>query len=436
MKNKGADMQPVINYLLRFLLGEGNEAFLSAVSYGPAEGAAVVIRPSRFFDPDVYLTPVSMPTLPLPELEGVPVLYGEPRITEEHGQTVIHADLLASAYFLLTRYEEYIDRGHRDQHGRFPVDQSLPMRGGFLHRPVVEEYGVLLRRCLRQHGVPIQEPKEGFSHVYLTHDVDHISTWSGFLPALRSTVKRVVLNLPEKSVPFAALRHVEKDPIYTFPWFLELDSALAAKLQGVPVDQMYFLLGAPKGPLDDEYLDSEKFREILRLLKTHGVTLGLHNSYQASQEHSRTAAEKRRIEAVIGRQITCNRCHILASREPEDLRVLVDAGITDDFTMAYAGRIGFRLGTCRAVRWIDAERRELTPLTLHPMTAMDCTLDGPSYMALPDAESALAAVKGLLCSIHRYHGEVCLLWHNSAVPTNDQTYQRRLYPVVLDAVSR
>lgn len=426
-------MQPVINYLLRFLLGEGNEVFASAVSYGASENAVVVIRPSRFFDPEIYLTPESIPQLPLPELEGVPVLYGEPRITEEQGQTILHADLIASAFFLLTRYEECVKREQRDPHGRFPVEQSLPMRAGFLQRPIVEEYAVLLRDLLRKQGVPVQEPPIGFSRIYLTHDVDHISTWQGFLPALRSTVKRVALNLPEKAVPFASLCHLEADPIYTFPWLLELDGALATSLSAVPVEQIYFLLGAPRGALDDEYLDSERFQKILHLLKSHGVTFGLHNSYQASRELTRTAAEKRRIESVVGTPITCSRCHVLASREPEDMRALADTGITDDFTMAYAGHIGFRLGTCRAVRWIDPVRRELTSLTLHPMTTMDCTLD--RYMGLPDAESALAAVTALLRTIHRYHGEVCLLWHNSAVPSNDTTYQRRLYPMVLNAVA-
>ena len=426
-------MQPVINYLLRFLLGEGNETFASTVSYGASENAAVVIQPSRFFAPEVYLTPESMPSLPLPELEGVPVLYGEPRITEEQGQTILHTDLIASAFFLLTRYEECVKREQRDPHGRFPVEQSLPMRAGFLQRPIVEEYAVLLRDLLRKQGVPVKEPPVGFSRIYLTHDVDHISTWQGFLPALRSTVKRVALNLPEKAVPFASLCHLEADPIYTFPWLLELDGALAASLSAVPVEQIYFLLGAPRGALDDEYLDSEKFQKILHLLKSHGVTFGLHNSYQASRELTRTAAEKRRIESVVGTPITCNRCHVLASREPEDMRALADAGITDDFTMAYAGHIGFRLGTCRAVRWIDPVRRELTSLTLHPMTVMDCTLD--RYMGLPDADSALAAVTALLRTIHRYHGEVCLLWHNSSVATGDMTYQRRLYPMVLNAIA-
>lgn len=428
-------MRQVTSYIIEFLLGPANSTFSAAVSYGPSSSSAVVIQPSRFFEPDVYLTSDSMPTLPLAELEGIPVLYGQPCITEENGQTVIYADLIASTFFLLTRYEEYIDREHRDAHGRFPVEQSLPYRAGFLTRPIVEEYGTLLRRLLRQHGLPVQEPNAGFSRVYLTHDVDHVVTWCSFLAALRSTVKRVALNLPEKTIPFAAYRDVKKDPIFSFPWLLALDSGLASKLSEIPVEQIYFLLGASAGPLDTDYLETPQFETVFSLLRENGVTFGLHNSYQASQQAARTAEEKLRIETRTGTKITYNRSHVLASREPEDMQVLVDAGITDDFTMAYAGHIGFRLGTCRAVRWINAQTRELTSLTLHPMTVMDCTLDGSQYMALPDMESALSSVRALLGTIHRFHGEVCLLWHNSSVPSNDKTYQRRLYPLLLDTVA-
>lgn len=114
-----------------------------------------------------------MPKLPLEEIEGVPLLFGSSK-TEWQGDTwVVHADIIASAYFLLTRYEEIRKRNIRDIHGRFPGKESLPFKAGFIHRPIVDEYGRLLRRWLRQARVQSAvEPTPHIQKVWLTHDVD------------------------------------------------------------------------------------------------------------------------------------------------------------------------------------------------------------------------------------------------------------------------
>jgi len=46
----------------------------------------------------------------------------------------------------------------RDIYGRFPGKESLPYRAGFIDRPLVDEYGRLLRRQLREMGVEVPEP--------------------------------------------------------------------------------------------------------------------------------------------------------------------------------------------------------------------------------------------------------------------------------------
>lgn len=61
--------------------------------------------------------------------------------------------------FLISRYEEMVRRGLRDEHGRFPGKESLPYRAGFLHRPIVDEYRMLLHRWLRQSRLRVPEVK-------------------------------------------------------------------------------------------------------------------------------------------------------------------------------------------------------------------------------------------------------------------------------------
>ena len=126
---------------------------------------------SGFFG-DGYGAGDALPSIPLNTIENVPLLFGEPSIQQQGNTLVIHADIIASAYFLLTRYEEWVRPDVRDEHGRFPGRQSLLWRAGILHRPIVDEYRELLKKWLRDVGAEVTSLPASINTVYLTHDVD------------------------------------------------------------------------------------------------------------------------------------------------------------------------------------------------------------------------------------------------------------------------
>ena len=136
-----------INYSISILVDSNEQSSLparGAILYSSTvdtddDSPCIQIVPSGFFDEDVYGTPKSLPILPLKEIEGVPLLFGEPEIERRGKRLIIYADIIASAYFLLTRYEEIVRREVRDQFGRFPGMESLPYRAGFIHRPIEAE---------------------------------------------------------------------------------------------------------------------------------------------------------------------------------------------------------------------------------------------------------------------------------------------------------
>ena len=107
------------------------------------------------------------------------------------------------------------------------------------------------------------------------------------------------------------------------------------------------------------------------------------------------------------------------------------AGITEDFTMGYADVAGFRLGTCYPVRWINPITRRLSPLTLHPLIIMDCSLDNPQYMGLT-YEQAHVYCLNLLEEVSYVGGELVLLWHNESFMEGNGKYQRKLYIELLN----
>lgn len=75
--------------------------------------------------------------------EELPVLYGTPDIRVGQDRVTCGIDLFASAFFMLSRWEETV-RPERDEHGRFPAIASTACQWGFLDRPVVNLYAETL----------------------------------------------------------------------------------------------------------------------------------------------------------------------------------------------------------------------------------------------------------------------------------------------------
>lgn len=425
-----------IKYIIEYLLGEENKDKADNVCYGKRcdNQCLVWVKQTGFFDEGIFMTPKSMPLIPLKTINNIPILFGESLITKENGQIIIHADLIASTFFLISRYEECVRRDVRDEHGRFIGKESLPYKAGFLNRPIVEEYGALLRQCLRDAGLDAKEPQPGFSHIYLTHDVDQIWTWDNYYRALRTVIRRCLKNEEDKLLPVKSVYNYKKyDPVYTFPELLKWDGELKKKYAEKCQD-IYFMMGCEKKTTHDAgyFSNKKRTKDLTDYLIDSGAEIGIHTSYTAASNMDLFKSEVKNIEDLGAEKITKVRNHYLASKEPEDFRYYIDAGMTDDFTMCYADVAGFRLGTCRPVRWIDPIKLELTSLMMHPMTVMECTLDGKNYMNITDEEEAFLTVRSLLSQIKKYNGEVVLLWHSPSVYDNKGSYQRSLYLRVLE----
>lgn len=431
-------MNQTIYYIIRFLLGVDRAgAYSSLIGYTSDvrlfHKYKVVIVPSGFFQSSVYGTPESLPQLPLKEIEGVPLLFGTPKEECFEETWVIYADIIASSYFLLSRYEEIQKRDIRDKHGRFPGKESLPYKAGFIHRPIVEEYGKLLRHWLRKACVRIPEPQPELQKIWLTHDVDA----PFFCRSLRNICRETLKGIGFKKALKLYQGPLEKDPYYTFPWMLEQDSLVKNRF-GDRCHILFFLKAGGRHANDKPHYQvrSHDIQKLLHLFKKNKALLGLHSSYEAGIYPDLIPEEKMRLEHDWKLEnIHLNRHHYLASREPEDLTKLIKAGITDDFTMGYADVSGFRLGTCRPVKWINPMTRQLTSLTLHPLSVMDCTLSESQYMGLSPDE-AYQYCAGLVREIRQHRGEIVWLWHNTSFAGTESDYHKKLYVRLLNLLKR
>lgn len=437
-------MNSAISYIIDFLLGDNKSSVRHDCRIGYTSDPHMfhhynlVIAASPFFDEQVYGTPASIPALPLKEIEGVPLLFGEPE-TAWYGDTfVVHADIVASAYFLLTRYEEIRRRDIRDEHGRFPGKESLPYRAGFIHRPIIDEYGRLLRGWLREVGIVIREPEPGIRKIWLTHDVDAPFYCRSFRNVIRETVKGKGIGNALRMLK----QPLENDPYYTFPWLVEQDHKVIDALGKKHCNSLYFLKAGGRSAQDKPYynLYTPDGVSLLTLLHSKQAVLGLHSSYDAGKQPLFIRKERELLERISKQKIRHNRHHYLACREPEDFILLEKAGITDDFTMGYPDVAGFRLGTSRPVRWINPANKHLSSLILHPLTMMDVALSEEKYMNLP-YEEAFDYCLRLIDQVEQANGELVMLWHNDTVSelqtrNGAVNWHRELYAVLINELKK
>lgn len=429
-------MNDIIRYIIQFLVGTDSATGISdLIGYTSDETSfhnyKVIISPSGFFDEGTYGTAHSMPALPLAYIDDIPILFGRSIVEQKDGRLIVYADIIASAFFLLSRYEETIQRNVRDEHGRFPGKESLPFRAGFIHRPVVDEYGRLLRNWLKHMGVQVNHPPELLRQVNLTHDVD--------APFSMRTWRNVVRGILERKNILELLRvkygPLENDPFYTFPWLLRENEQVQNRFGKERCTSIFFFKAGGNDYRDRPHynLYGKDIRDLFKLISSYDGVIGLHSSYQAGKRPDIIPEEKISLEKAIDAKITANRHHFLGSREPEDMRKLEQAGITDDYTMGYADIVGFRLGTSCPVQWIDVTQKRLSSLLLHPLMIMDATFVTSKYMGVSYTEAATYCFD-LIQQVKKAGGELTLLWHNSWV-TENSGYLRKLYALLIKTLA-
>ncbi|NQT04256.1 MAG: hypothetical protein HQ580_19675 [Planctomycetes bacterium] len=427
-----------LDYTLKVLLGdENNDVLRKYISYSASElqtenTVRLRIVPSGFFGED-YGKPSSLPRLPLEEIEGTPLLYGTPQIRYEDGRLCIYADIIASTYFLVTRYEEMVRRDIRDEHGRFPGTKSLPCRAGFIHRPIVDEYAALLRKWLREAGVDVSEPKRHFS-ILPTHDVDTLRKYRHAFQPLRSILgamlgRRPLRNIPESLVIALGFK---KDPLDTFAQIMAIDATCDIELVQPTT---YFFMAGGRSRFDGLYdIHSKVAKNTIKLVHESGAEIGLHTSYEAGIRPELIAEEKATLEEVCGFPIHRNRHHYLSWREIEHGWAMLKAGITWDSSLGYADVAGFRLGVCRAIPMFDPVQMRPFGIKEHPLIVMDCTLSNDNYMNLNE-EEAFSYCQKLINQARKHDGEFVMLWHNTMFVPEQSNYHPRFYQKLFDELN-
>lgn len=431
----------IFDYIISILLDNSEIFTKQIVSYGKDQdlplNTRIVIIQSDFFDEGVYCTERSLPQTPfclLPD-SNIPFLFGVSKIEHKcfnNGQNIVvlYADLVASTYYLLSRYEEIIKTECRDQFGRFLAKDSIVFQQGYGLRPLVDEWGRYLRNLLRENDIIIPEERKGFRKIYLTHDVDYPFLLSSRIALFKQIIKKILNYKVLFPHPLKTWIDFTDDSYYTFPKLIKYDSEVINTIGSDIVESIYFLIAAGNYKTK-EYCNIrlKKYQKLLQELKNANALLGLHVSYEAGQNPNLIKKEMKRLKKYCEGSTTKSRHHYLRWTEPEHIDEMEAAGITEDYTLGYPDQVGFRVGTCRPYNFINPRTRRVTNVQIHPLEIMECTLADKDYMNM-SYEEALKKCKEMIDIVYDQNGELDLLWHNTSF--NEQRYHEKLYKNVMN----
>jgi hypothetical protein len=419
-----------------------------ALSLAGEDGSRRLTLPEALFatDPAAWLTEASLPASPLAwrEIDGrlLPVLYGArpvpPTLISEDGEAVhIAVDVLGSAFFMLTRYEE-MAVGERDGYGRFPASASLAEREGFIRMAIIDAYVELLWGALRRLWPGLERRARNF-RLALTHDVDDPLASMGRTPrrlarqlAADAVVRRDPALAVQRVRSWAALRRGDfrLDPYNTFDFLMGV-----SERHGI-AGAFYFLATAEASARDGPYtLEHPWVRSLMATIHRRGHEIGYHAGFDTYRDAERTGEEFRRLRAAareigVSQSQWGGRQHYLRWENPSTWENWDRAGLDYDSTVGFADRVGFRLGTSHEFQVFHVRRRRPLRLRERPLLVMDRTLFDYMRLSPRDAEQAVLEVAR---ECRRAKGTLTLLWHNSTLP---RAAQRRWYEELTAALAQ
>jgi hypothetical protein len=323
-----------------------------------------------------------------------------------HPKFLMPFDPFAAAFYLVTRYEEYLPH-QRDQYDRYDARQSLAYTKGFLQQAVVNRWAIRIGEVLKQHypGLPVVQ---GTYNYISTIDIDNawafrekgmLRTGGAFLRAL---LQLDFANIHER---LSVVMGKKQDPYDTYE---ELDRIR----NQYNIKCIYFFLLGDYAQYDKNVSTSRRrFRSLIKSIADYNQC-GIHPSFKSNDDPQRIQLEQSRLSKIIRRDVTISRQHFLRMRFPETYRQLINCDITEEHTMGYAQEIGFRASICSPYNFYDLGTEQETTLRIYPFAVMDATLR--HYMLLQPDE-IMARVSPLIREVKEVGGTFISLWHNESL---------------------
>jgi hypothetical protein len=340
---------------------------------------------------------------------------------------VIRKDIIASGFYFLTCWHEYIMGIRGIPKGRTDFRQSLQYRWDFTDVPVVDVYCQILFRTITllmpEFIRDIHWNNRKSFAISLSHDIDYWHYWTPqqlidtYYHNLTTFYKRPVAAL------FKMLGHSLHKIVGNNPY--KKMRRIIGREESLGVQSTWFLLA--KDSFEDvrqNYICNEDSRrQILDLFKDKDV--GLHGSPESAFDFEVLQKEIDTLKN-LGFSPSGFRTHYLHFDYQKSFSILEQAGINYDSTLGYWEHIGYRAGI--SFPFYPFNIRENRPFRVLeiPLIVMDTTLLSHKAMNL-NIITAYNKLSDMIKEASSYQSHISLLWHNTTFDIVDYPFWGSLY---------
>jgi hypothetical protein len=370
-------------------------------------------------------------------------LFGTSGTVEQRGRwSVLPVDLIASAFFFLSAYQEWVS-DDADEQGRFPAKELLQVQWGIEQIPLVDRYFAALIPLLPVNLNITLAPFIGHAPfmVALSHDIDYLYRGHGSTPIIQALqvaawARSWLTGKATFEKVFTTLRGFTQYPYFNLDQIArqEVEAGVRATYYflphyGVPKRHLQLQAGTSDWRYDDfqlltkrypgvdadYHLEDARVMRALHGLEAQGMEIGLHSGYYSVmdgllaedvarlRQFSTTAQGMRAHYLRFRVQSLYQQLNSLAKHEALPLEY--------DHSMGIPGSAGYRTGTAYPHRLFDHDSGQPFETLSIPLHFME-TWYMPGFKPAEEVEGAWDVLLSMLEATRQSAGILTVLTHN------------------------
>ncbi len=342
-------------------------------------------------------------------------------------------DIAAATFILASEFQDLISL-ERDEFDRLRAMDSLQDRLGILDFPVVNYYSMLLKEKLEEFfNIDIKVKQYGDSDygLALTHDVDYTSSLN-LRMIKRNIFGHALLNNESLTPNERAMKLLY--PLFAIGGYDPPKSGLRF-LKSIEMQKglksTFFIKTGSTAKQDMNYnYRSRSFRNYVDSLIGAGFEIGIHPSMKTYIDGKQLFSEKKRLEDVVGKEISSVRQHYLKFTASKTVGAWEGAGLKYDSTLGFSRKAGFRNSVAFPFALYNFKEDRNSTVTELPLLFMDGTFADNRSLTVNET---FKRMNDLIAETKAAQGAASILFHNSLTDSIDFPGYKKIYEQILTA---